>query len=382
MRDLPCDLSVLPVDAEAMLKGLEPWIRRESPTYDAAAVSAMVRLAGQTLAALGAEIEHIAGPGDLGDCLRASFPHPDPGRPGVLILAHLDTVHPIGTLDVLPFRREGAVCYGPGVVDMKGGTYAAFEAIKQILAAGLETPLPIRVLLTSDEEIGSPGTRGLIEADAKKHRYVLVPEPTRSDGSCVTGRYAIARFSLEARGRASHAGAALDEGRSAIRIMAEQIPIIEAMTTDDCTFSVGVVRGGQWVNCVATTCVGEALSMAKRQDDLDRGVERMLGLSAIAADGTGFVVTRGVVRPVWEPDDGTLEVYEQAKRIAAALGVELAHRSAGGGSDGNFTGALGIATLDGLGVTGEGIHTLEERLHVATLPRAARLLAGLLMTLE
>jgi len=382
MRALDVDLNALPFDAEAMLAGLRPWVERESPTFEPAAVSAMVRLAGERLAALGARVEAIAGPPGLGDCLRAAFPHPRAGEPGVLILAHLDTVHPLGTLERLPFRRDGEVCYGPGIVDMKGGTFAAFEAVGELQRASLTTPLPIHVLLTSDEEIGSPGTRALIEAEAKRHRYVLVPEPSRVDGTCVTGRYAIARFNLKAHGRPSHAGAALKEGRSAIRIMAERIPVIEAMTSDDCTFSVGVVRGGRWVNCVATTCTGEALSMAKRQADLDAGIERMLALTERDGEGIGFEVNLGVVRPVWEPDAGTLALYEQAKTIAATLGFALGHQSAGGGSDGNFTGAMGIPTLDGLGVCGEGIHTLDERVHVASLPRSARLLAGLMLTLD
>jgi glutamate carboxypeptidase len=382
MRALDIDLNGLPFDADVMLAGLRHWIERESPTFEPAAVSAMVGLAGERLAEFGAAIETIPAPLGLGDCVRAALPHPRAGEPGVLILAHLDTVHPLGTLERLPFRRDGAVCYGPGIVDMKGGTFAAFEAIAELQRAGLVTALPVYVLLTSDEEIGSPGTRELIESEARKHRYVLVPEPSRVDGTCVTGRYAIARFNLTATGRASHAGAALQEGRSAIRLMAERIPLIEAMTNGDCTFSVGVVEGGRWVNCVATTCTGEALSMAKRQADLDAGIERMLALGERDADGVGFEVTLGVVRPVWEPDAGTLALYAQAKAIAATLGFELDHQSAGGGSDGNFTGALGIPTLDGLGVTGAGIHTLDERLHVASLPRAARLLAGLMLTLD
>ncbi len=381
MRPLDIDLTALPFDAGTMLDGLRPWVERESPTFEPAAASAMVRLAGEHLAELGARILSIPGPAGLGDCLRAAFPHPHAGEPGILILAHLDTVHPLGTLDRLPFRRDGEVCYGPGIVDMKGGTYAAFEAVRELHRANLATPLPIHVLLTSDEEIGSPGTRALIEAEAKEHRYVLVPEPSRIDGTCVTGRYAIARFDLSAHGRPSHA-AALKEGRSAIRIMAERIPLIEAMSSDDCTFSVGVVEGGQWVNCVATTCTGEVLGMAKRQADLDAGIERMLALTDKDAGGVGFEVSLGVVRPVWEPDAGTLALHAQAKAIAAMLGVDLDHQSAGGGSDGNFTGAMGIPTLDGLGVTGAGIHTLDERVHVASLPRAARLLAGLMLTLD
>ena len=163
--------------------------------------------------------------------------------------------------------------------------------------------------------------------------------------------------------------------------MARQILVIDGMTTPDCTFSVGIVHGGQWVNCVATTCTGEALSMAKRQADLDKGVERMLALSG-ASNDVNFKVTRGVTRPVWEPDAGTMALYEKAKGIAKGLGQELPHGSAGGGSDGNFTGAMGIPTLDGLGVRGADAHTLNEHIIVDSLAERGRLMAGLLATLE
>jgi glutamate carboxypeptidase len=141
------------------------------------------------------------------------------------------------------------------------------------------------------------------------------------------------------------------------------------------------VHGGQWVNCVATECRAEALSMAKRQADLDAGVERMLALSHADKDGIGFKVERSVVRPVWEPSAGTLQLYETAKGIAATLGFELTHGSEGGGSDGNFTGATGIPTLDGLGLRGLGVHTLNEHIEVDSLPERARLMAGLMLAL-
>jgi glutamate carboxypeptidase len=371
----------LPFDAETMLAGLKAWIECESPTFDASAVNRMMRLAAGDLESLGAKIETIPGRMNLGDCVRASLPHPSAGEPGVLILGHLDTVHPVGTLAKLPWRRGGGRCYGPGILDMKGGNYLALEALRQLARAGIATPLPVTVLFTSDEEIGSPSTRDLIEAEAKKHRYVLVPEPGRNDGGIVTGRYAIARFNMEAIGRPSHAGASLAEGRSAIRAMARKIIDIEEMTTESCTFSVGVVNGGTWVNCVPTTCRAEVLSMAKRQADLDRGVERMLALTG-SHDDVRFEVTRGVTRPVWEPDQGTMRLYEVARGIARDLGVELTHESAGGGSDGNFTGAMGIATLDGLGAIGKGYHTLEEYIDVESLVSRGRLFAGLLAELR
>ncbi len=371
------DLAALNFDSHAMLAGLRPWVECESPTWDAAAVNRMMDLAGGELAAMGAAIRRIPGTMGLGDCVRAHFG--GEGGPGLLVLAHLDTVHPVGTLAALPFRLDGGRCYGPGICDMKGGTYAAFEAIRQLLAAGT-LPRPLTVLLTCDEEIGSPSTRALIEAEAAQARAVLVPEPARGDGGVVTGRYAIARFDLLATGKPSHAGARLAEGRSAIREMARQVIAIEDMTTSDCTFSVGVIHGGQWVNCVATTCTGEALSMAKRQPDLDRGVAAMLALHG-SPGGAAFTVSRGVTRPVWEPDAAGLALYETARGVAGRLGLALPHQSAGGGSDGNFTGAMGVPTLDGLGVRGEGPHTLEEHIMVDSLAERARLFAGLLSAL-
>jgi len=371
----------LPFDADAMLAGLRPWIECESPTYDAAAVNRMMDLAARDLALMGARIERIPGRMGFGDCVRARFPHPKEDEPGILVMGHMDTVHPVGTLAALPFRRDGERCYGPAICDMKGGNYVALEAIRQLARARIETPLPVTMLFTPDEEVGTPSTRDVVEAEAARHRFVLVPEPATSEAGVVTGRYAIARFNLETVGRPSHAGARLAEGRSAIRAMARRIIEIEAMTSDDCTFSVGVVHGGQWVNCVATTCRAEALSMAKRQADLDQGVERMLALAGTAAD-VAFTVTRGVTRPVWEPDAASLALYETARGIAKALGFDIPHKSAGGGSDGNFTGAMGIPTLDGLGVQGAGYHTLDEHILVDSLVQRGRLMAGLLATLS
>jgi glutamate carboxypeptidase len=371
----------LPFDADQMLDGLRAWVECESPTFDAVAVNRMMALAARDLAKLGARIEIIPGRMGLGDCVRASFPHPRRDTPGILIMGHMDTVHPVGTLAQLPWRREGERCFGPGIVDMKGGNYLAVEAVRQLMRAGIETPLPVTVLFTSDEEIGSPSTRDLIEAEAARHRHVLVPEPGRDNDGVVTGRYAIARFNLETIGRPSHAGATLAQGRSAVRAMARKILDIDEMTTPDCTFSAGVVHGGQWVNCVPTLCRAEALSMAKRQADLDRGVERMLALSG-TEDGVTFNVTRGVTRPVWEPDAATMALYETARGLARSLGYDLPHGSAGGGSDGNFTGPMGIATLDGLGAMGAAYHTLEEHIEIDSLVRRGRLVAGLLATLE
>ncbi len=372
----------LPFDAEAILAGLRPWVECESPTFDAVAVNRMMAVAARELALLGARVETIPGRMGFGDCVRARFPHAaGEAAPGILVLAHLDTVHPVGTLQKLPWKREGGLVRGPGIFDMKGGTYLAVEAMRRIGAAGMATPLPVTFLLTSDEEVGSPSTRDLIEAEASRARYVLVPEPARPDGGVVTGRYAIARFNLRTTGRPSHAGWTLAEGRSAIREMCRQVLAIEAMTTEDCTFSAGVFHGGTWVNCVPTYCDAEVLSMAKRQADLDAGVERMLALKSSTSE-VALEVRRGVTRPVWEPDGSVMALYAHARGLAQSLGFDITHQSSGGGSDGNFTGAMGVPTLDGLGVGGAGAHTLEEHIAVGSLVPRAKLMAGMLATLS
>ncbi|MDW3221474.1 MAG: M20/M25/M40 family metallo-hydrolase [Paracoccaceae bacterium] len=373
----------LPFDTDDMLAGLKPWIECESPTYDARAVDRMMDIAAYDLAALGAVIERIPGRMGFGGSVRARFPHPDMGRkPGILISGHMDTVHPIGTLDVLPFKRDGEICYGPGLMDMKGGNYISLEAIRQLLRAGLQTPLPVSVLFTPDEEVGTPSTRDLIEAEAARSAYVLVPEPGHDDGGVTIGRYAIARFNLMTKGQPSHAGARLKDGKSAIAAMARKIIEIEEMTGPDCTFSVGVIHAGQWVNCVSSTCAAEVLSMAKKQEDLDDGVKQMLALQG-TVNGVEFHVERGVTRPVWRPDTpGTARIFEIAKDIASEIGFEMTGRSQGGGSDGNFTGALGIPTLDSLGVRGADLHTLNEHIRVDSLVERARLMTGLLMRLS
>lgn len=374
------DPLALPFDLDDMLRGLRPWIECESPTWDAAAVTRMMDLAARDMAGWGFEVEQIPGTGGFGSSIRARLPHPDQGRvPGILVSGHMDTVHPVGVLEKNPWRVENGTAWGPGIQDMKGGNYAMVEAARRIHEAGWRTPLPITFLFTPDEEVGTPSTRALIEDEARKNAAVLLPEPALPDGGAVIGRYAIARFNLQTSGRPSHAGWALKEGRSAIAEMARRILEIEAMTTEDCTFSVGVIHAGRWVNCVSSSCDAEALSMAKTQADLDRGVAAIEAMQG-ERNGVEFTVRRGVTRPVWEPDQpGTMRLYQTARGICARLGFDLTAASSGGGSDGNFTGALGIPTLDSIGLRGAGLHTLEERIETASLIERAKLAAGLFM---
>ena len=372
------DITKLDFNDEVMLAGLRRWVICESPSYDPCAVNRMQDLAAHDLAVMGASIERITTHHSVGDCIRARFSHSSPDQPGLLILGHMDTVHPLGTLEHLPVKRDGNLCFGPGICDMKGGNYLALEAIRQLHRIGAETPLPITVLFTSDEEIGSPHTRDLIEAEATRAKAVLIPEPARKGNGVTSGRYAVARYNISTYGKPSHAGLRLSEGRSAIRKMASHIIDIEAMTSDDCTFSVGVMNAGKWVNCVSSEATAEVLSMSKRQQDLDDGIKKMLAFN----DPDGDVMTKvsvGLTRPVWTASETGLKLVDLAKRLSTQLGLPFHHESSGGGSDGNFTGAMGVPTLDGLGVAGDKYHTLEEHIEIDSLSMRGKMMAGLLM---
>lgn len=371
----------LPFDADAFISGLKPWVECESPTYDPAAVGRMMDLAAVELAELGAVIERIPGRMGCGPSLRARVPHPDMGAPGIVVSGHMDTVHPVGTLAQNPFRQEGGRVYGPGILDMKAGNFMAVEVMRQILRAGLRTPLPVTFLFTPDEEIGTPSTRALIEAEARRNRYFLCVEPSLPDNGVTTGRYAIARFEITAEGVPSHAGAKLRDGTSAVRELARRILEIEEMTGESCTFSVNDVTSGQWVNCVPAFARAQVLSMAMRQPDLDEGRARMAALSG-SRNGVTFTVRETVTRPVWEDDrPETMHIYDLAARISGQMGMDLPRASSPGGSDANFSGALGVASLCSLGPGGDGYHTLGEHLDATTIVPRCRLFAGLLMNL-
>jgi glutamate carboxypeptidase len=335
------------------------------------------------MARLGAEVERLPGIDGYADIVVGRVPGRRDG-PGILVLGHLDTVHMVGTLDnELPFRRDGDRVYGPGIYDMKGGMFTAYYALRQVLRAGETPELPVTFMFISDEEVGSPSNRARIEETARRHKFVLVPEPAKGEtGMLVTGRFAFLRFGLTARGRPSHAGSQLARGRSAIAEMARQIVRIEDMTDRErgITYSVGVVAGGTFVNVVPIECRAQVLAVVPFAEAIDEIRDTMMSLQAIDPD-CSFTVEAGPVRPLFEPTDETLALYDKAEAIAREIGFVPGHGRFGGGSDGNFTGALGIPTLDGLGLMGDGAHTHEEHVLYSSLVPRAQLLAGLFRTL-
>ena len=369
-------------DADEILEGIRTWVFVESPTHFPEGVNRVMDLAEREMVSLGAVVERESGGEGYGDLLTARIPGESEG-PGVLVLGHLDTVHAVGTLErELPFRREGDRVYGPGIYDMKGGMYSACYALRQLLRAGSTPKLPVTFMFVPNEEVGSPTTRGRIEAEAKRNHYVLVPEPAKG-GRLVTGRHAIARFRVKVRGRPSHAGSTLSRGRSAIREMAEQIIAIEGLSDHEAgvTLSVGIVHGGTFVNVVPIECEAEVLAVLPTPQDIHRISAAMMALEPINSD-VGVVVEAGPLRPIFAPHTKVMDLYARAEALAKDIGFNPGHGSFGGGSDGNFTGALGLATLDGLGPCGDGAHTHDEYVLYSSLVPRTRLLADLLETLD
>ncbi|MEQ8229407.1 MAG: M20 family metallopeptidase [Rhodospirillales bacterium] len=371
------------LDADEILAGLLRWVEIESPSHDGEAVNRVVEQVEKEQAALGAKIERTPGRDGFGDILIARTPWGGDG-PGILVLSHLDTVHAIGTMEnELKIRREGDKVYGPGIYDMKSGAYIAMHAFRHLVRAGRETPLPITFMYVPEEEIGSPTSRQMIVDLAKQNKYVLVTEPAREGGKIVTARNGRLKYEITVTGRPSHAGLRHMDGRSAIREMAHQILALEAITDYErgITCSVGTITGGTLTNVVPAHC---EISVDIRIPNMEAAEEVMARVEAfvpVDADCT-LDIKGGVDRPPYEKFDGIEKLFNHAKGLAAEIGFDLQDLKTGGGSDGNFTGALGIPTLDGLGADGHGAHSHDEFIYFSSLVERCRLMIRLFETLE
>jgi glutamate carboxypeptidase len=368
---------------EALLEAVRQWVAIESPTQDVAAVNRMADHAEALLVAAGARIERIPGTMGYADILIGRIPGEASG-PGILLLGHMDTVHPVGTLaGDLPWRIDGDRAYGPGIYDMKGGNSIAMSALLHLAATGRRPHMPVSVMFIPDEEAGSPSSRARIEEEALRHAIVLVAEPSGDGGRLTVGRHGIARYYLKTTGKPAHAGAYHAKGRSAIREMARQILAVEAMTDYDrtITLNVGTMSGGTHENMVpihAEACVYVLVPTREAEAEVR---ERLLALRPHDPD-VKLDVTLGLFRPPYAKTPAIQMLYDHAAGLARELGFEVAgERIAGGGSDGNFTGALGVPTLDGLGVIGDGPHTHYEHLLVSCLVPRTQLYVRLFETL-
>jgi glutamate carboxypeptidase len=368
-------------DSKAILDSIRQWVEIETPTEAPEQVNRLASLVADGYRDLPATLERVAGKDGCGDHLvaRSSWGQ---DAPGILVLSHLDTVHPLGFIKRLPFRVEGNSAFGPGIYDMKGGAYLAYHAFRQLCAGTGRPPLGITQLYVSDEEIGSPTSRALIEAEGQRAKYVLVTEPARDGGKIVTGRKGVGRFEVFIRGVPAHAGSKPEDGRSAIRELANAIAALEAMNDPKrgITVNVGVVRGGTRPNVIAEEAYAEVDLRVPTFADADDLVTRILNLKS-QSDGVSVTVTGDLNRPPYEKSNAGAALFEHARTLAAEIGFDLADTSTGGGSDGNFT-AAHTATLDGLGVDGKGAHTHHEQMYISSIEPRARLLHRLYQTLR
>ncbi|RXT48674.1 M20 family metallopeptidase [Bradyrhizobium betae] len=368
-------------DTKTILDGIRRWVEIETPTEAPEQVNRLVSLVADQHRDLPVTLERIAGVDGCGDHLLARSTWGQE-QPGILVLSHLDTVHPLGFIERLPFKVEGDSAFGPGIYDMKGGAYIAHHAFRALCADGNRSPLGITHMFTSDEEIGSPTSRALIEKEGRKAKYVLVTEPARDGGKIVTGRKGVGRFEVFIKGVPAHAGSRPEDGRSAVRELANVIMALEAMNdlARGVTVNVGVVRGGTRPNVTPEEAYGEIDLRVPSFADADEFVGKILALRS-KTEGVTVRVTGGLNRPPYEKGNAGASLYEHAKTLAGEIGFELIDTYTGGGSDGNFT-APYTGTLDGLGVDGKGAHTHYEQLYVSSLEPRARLLYRLYQTLR
>lgn len=361
---------------------IQTMVECESPSDHPPSVDRFVALAADVLKG-DARIRTYPG-GAFGKHLRAEFTLPGSRKSGqILALGHSDTVWPLGTLASMPFRVAKGRLWGPGTLDMKAGVAFFIFAMRALRELDVPVSRKVVLQLNSDEEVGSESSRPLTEEAARQSAAVLVLEPgTGLEGKLKTARKGVGDYTIKVRGKASHAGVDFSNGANAIVEMSRQIERIAGFTKLDrgVTVSPGVVHGGTRSNVVPAECSVEVDVRAPR--DRDRVyLERMFGSLKPFDKRCSIEVTGGLNRPPMERSAGVRRLYGIAKKLAADLGVELQESATGGGSDGNFTAALGVPTLDGLGAVGEGAHAVNESILVNRIADRTALLAKLVAAL-
>ena len=361
-----------------LLDFIEALVAIESPSDDPIAVNRCGAELASRLTALGATVTRVAST-TAGDHLRASFGQ---GPRQILLLGHFDTVWPTGQLKTMPLKRENGRLYGPGIFDMKAGIALATLATRAVMAEGGLGQCQVVMLWTTDEEIGSTTSRALIEAEAKRSAAVLVFEPSLPGGGLKTSRKGVGQFEMCVRGVSAHAGLDPGKGISAVRELARQIIAIDDLQdpASGVTVTVGVIEGGTRANVVPAEARATIDARAVTRADADR-VERTMKALVPQIAGAQLTVTGGFDRPPLERTAAVAGLFAEAQAVARDLGLTLEEGSAGGGSDGNFTAALGVPTLDGFGAVGDGAHALHEHVEIEALVPRAAVIAGLIARL-
>ena len=361
-----------------IVETIQQLVEIESPSDVKAAVDRLSSVLASRFDDIGGRI-NVHPAEKAGNHLQVDFAVPGRGKQKpVLLLGHMDTVYPIGTISKMPCRVAKGRVWGPGVLDMKSGIALALHVMEALVQWGL--PRPTTVLLVSDEEVGSKSSRVITEGLAKGASAVLVLEPAYGlHGAVKTARKGVADYTIKVTGKAAHSGLDFEQGQSAVLELARQVCKIEELIDlkRGITLNVGKISGGTRVNVVPAEATALLdLRVAKFADGV-RVERKLLALKPFNRK-CKVAVSGGFNRPPMERTAGGAALYSNARKIAAELGLDLKESAVGGGSDGNFTAALGIPTLDGLGAVGEGAHAEHESVVIAELPRRAALLAGMI----
>jgi glutamate carboxypeptidase len=363
--------------ADAMTALIQTLVEYESFSADKPAVDRLADyLAGQ-FQALGAAVERYPNT-TVGDMLLAKWNADAPGKP-ITFIGHMDTVWPAGTLAERPIRIEDGRLYGPGSIDMKAGLAVMLEAIRVLRARGEFPDRPVWALATGDEEIGSRHSRELIEQVAAQSGLVLIMEPATPEGALKTWRKGIATYTVRTVGRQAHAGGAPEEGINAVVELAHQIIALHRLNDlqNGTSVSVTVVKGGHASNVIPDSAEAQVdvrtltIEAAGRIDAAVRDLHPVL-------PGAQVIVEGGESRPPLERDEKMLRAFAQARQIGEAVGVAVREGGSGGASDGNFTAAIGVPTLDGMGPTGAGLHAVHEHVLLSSVPEKVALIAAML----
>lgn len=361
---------------EELIARTEAFVKLETPSTSKQAVDELGVLLAREMTTIGAQVQFFPQT-NAGDHVMGTWGPDESG--GVLLLTHMDTVHPLGTLEKMPYARKDGRLYGPGILDMKASIAMALTAMEILRKEARLDGKRVSLLVTSDEETGSTTSQQLIEELSEQYAVVLCLEPALPEGALKTWRKGILGFEIEARGYAAHAGSEISRGVNAIVEIAQQIPdLLKIADQDqDTTLNVGVIHGGSRSNVVPDRCRVRVDVRALTKAQGDRVIAEIEALQP-KLDGASLKVRGGWNRPPMERSAAVVEAFERAQSIAAGLDIALAEGGTGGGSDANFVAARGLPVLDGLGVLGRGAHSAEELIEIAPLAERTALLAALI----
>jgi glutamate carboxypeptidase len=372
--------SVCAREREWIVEFVRALVEHESPSTDRVPLEACGAFLASRLGEIGAAVTRVPA-GSTADHVLAQWPG---AGPRVLLVGHFDTVWPVGQLARMPLKIADGRLYGPGTLDMKGGVGIGTLAIRALVETTAEATRPqVSFLITSDEEVGSHTSRAEIERLARESAAVLVLEPALPGGAVKTARKGVGEFVITAHGVSAHAGANPGAGASAVHEIARVVSTVQEWNDPSRALSVnvGVIEGGSRSNVVAERARAVVDVRIARLADAS-SIERAFKTLRPANSRVRLEVTGAINRPPMERTAGVAKLYALARNVADEMGIELAEGSTGGASDGNFTAALGVPTLDGLGATGDGPHALDEHVIIKDLPERAALVAGLMRAIE